>query len=510
MKNKFSINYFENEKYRIKKVKDGFEDKFEINEVNNVIIVKRIDANEGWGANLRFKVFNKVTNKEGIEIIGKSDHNIKRKKLQAIISKDHYENDKYKLYIISNYNDLFKINYNEKNNKLKITRTDKSLGWKQDLKMEYYDKATTKIKHISIGPNKSHIKELTIDLESIKYMNEPNYYEDENSIVKIKKNIHKDEFEFSYEAITNILKIKRVDSDEGWGQYLMLKIRNKKNNRDYIFYIGSSHYQVMLKKLNFQIPKIYVSLTTIPSRIKILTKNLQYFIENQSQEIDKIYVNIPIKYKRFKENINQENINELMKINKVEIIILEKDYGPSSKYLGPLMKYKRELENNLLIIIDDDRIYNKHLVRNFVIAYHSLPQYEFYAGLWKYFFDDYYKKLSNEYLEITKYKEINKDKFHYGNGLGGFFGFCLKLKNSEEFVNYHLKILDKYEKSFFHDEGISLGYLKKKEIEIIYLKHIGCYSYEKESVDALCLSGKCNRKKVEKDILYITNNENLL
>ena len=69
MKNKFSINYFENEKYRIKKVKDGFEDKFEINEVNNVIIVKRIDANEGWGANLRFKVFNKVTNKEGIEII---------------------------------------------------------------------------------------------------------------------------------------------------------------------------------------------------------------------------------------------------------------------------------------------------------------------------------------------------------------------------------------------------------------------------------------------------------
>ena len=510
MKNKFSINYFENEKYRIKKVKDGFEDKFEINEINNLIIIKRIDANEGWGANLRLKIFNKITNKEEIEIIGNSEKNIKRKKLKELISKNHYENDKYKLYIISEFNNLFKINYDEKNKKLKIIRIDKLIGWKQELKMEYYDKETTKIKHILIGSNNNHIKELTIDLESIEYKNEPNYYEDDNIIVKIKKNIHKDEFEFSYEVNTNVLKIKRIDTNEGWGQNLILKIRNKKNNRDYIFYIGSSHNQIILKKLNFQIPKIYVSLTTIPSRINILIENLKYFIKHQNEGIDKIYINIPIKYKRFKENITQENINELKKINKVEIIYLEEDYGPSSKYLGPLMKYKRELENNLLIIIDDDRIYNENLVRNFIIANQSLPQYEFYAGLWNYFFDNNYKKLDKEYLEIIRYKEKNKDKFHYGNGLGGFFGFCLKLKNSEEFVNYHLDILEKYKKSFFHDEGISLGYLKKKEKEIIYLKHIGCYSYKTESIDALCLSGKCNRKKVEKDILYITNNENLL
>ena len=55
-----------------------------------------------------------------------------------------------------------------------------------------------------------------------------------------------------------------------------------------------------------------------------------------------------------------------------------------------------------------------------------------------------------------------------------------------------------------------MNYIKNNELPIVYLKQVGCLHYDKESVDALCLSGTCNRSNVEKDIYYITQNENLL
>lgn len=60
MKKYISINIFENEKYRIQKVKDGFHDQFQILEKNNILYVKRVDKDEGWGADLKFKIFDKV------------------------------------------------------------------------------------------------------------------------------------------------------------------------------------------------------------------------------------------------------------------------------------------------------------------------------------------------------------------------------------------------------------------------------------------------------------------
>ena len=57
MKKYISINIFENEKYRINKVKDGFNDKFELTEENDKLKIKRIDADEGWGADLKMKIF---------------------------------------------------------------------------------------------------------------------------------------------------------------------------------------------------------------------------------------------------------------------------------------------------------------------------------------------------------------------------------------------------------------------------------------------------------------------
>lgn len=504
MKNLLSINHFENEKYRIKKVKDGFHDKFEINEINNLLILKRVDKNEGWGADLKLSIFNKITGEEYNKVVGNSDHNCKRIKLPDLESKNHFETNEYKLYTISEHNDLFKINY--KDQQLKIKRIDASTGWGQKLIIEYFEKKTNKIKHIDIGPSKENKKIIEINIDKIKYKQIPNHYIDEKIEIHKLRNEYEDQFEFDIDLKTEIIKIKRIDSEEGWGQNLMIKINIEK--KIFEFYIGSSASNIFFKKLCFLTPKIVVSLTTIPSRGAELLRNVKKFIKTQNQSIDTFFINIPKQYKRFKEKISPRIIEELQKIPKVVILNLENDVGPASKYLGPLEN--ENMDQTLLIIIDDDRLYNYNLVRHFLIAYRSFPQYEFYAGLWNYFFNKKYKYLTNDFLEITIKQEKNIPNFQFGDGLGGFFGFCLKLENKEKFIRYHYDIFSRYKKSFFHDEGISMNYIKNNELPIVYLKQVGCLHYDKESVDALCLSGTCNRSNVEKDIYYITQNENLL
>ena len=52
---------------------------------------------------------------------------------------------------------------------------------------------------------------------------------------------------------------------------------------------------------------IYVSLSTIPQRVKKLNKSLDSLL-NQSCKPDKIFVNIPYKYRRFNEIISDKQI----------------------------------------------------------------------------------------------------------------------------------------------------------------------------------------------------------
>ena len=52
---------------------------------------------------------------------------------------------------------------------------------------------------------------------------------------------------------------------------------------------------------------IYVSLTTIPQRVKDLNKSVESLLK-QSQKPDKIFINIPYKYERFKETIKDNQI----------------------------------------------------------------------------------------------------------------------------------------------------------------------------------------------------------
>ena len=59
------------------------------------------------------------------------------------------------------------------------------------------------------------------------------------------------------------------------------------NEKQYDIYIGSSKNNIIFKKINIKDYKIYVGLTTIPSRINILINNLNNFIKNQSMIMKK-------------------------------------------------------------------------------------------------------------------------------------------------------------------------------------------------------------------------------
>ena len=73
---------------------------------------------------------------------------------------------------------------------------------------------------------------------------------------------------------------------------------------------------------------IYVSTTTIPQRIKNLGKSIKSLL-NQSKKPDKIFINIPHKYNRFDELIDDKEIPKFSS-DIVEVTRCE-DCGPGTK-----------------------------------------------------------------------------------------------------------------------------------------------------------------------------------
>ena len=343
-----------------------------------------------------------------------------------------------------------------------------------------------------------------------------NIFENTNYIIiinSINKNL---KFHINFDEETNNLFLKRNDenNDNGWVEKIFLYIFYKKTKQENTIYIGSSTKNELNRRINLKKKKVFVALSTIPSRAKedILLKNINHLILSQTEHIEKIFITLPNQYLRFKEKISENMITKLKSNSKIELIHIEQDYGPASKYLGPLIHKYELIKNNLLVIIDDDRIYNKNIIKNFVIAHNSYPNVKFMTGLWTTYFDKNYKAIHPDYLDMNLKKEENNNKINYGDGVGGFYGFCLNIIDNEfkDFIKYNHTILHKIKKSCFHDEGIILGYIKVREEYILYLKHIGCHFVNMKEPDALWKSNLCDRKKLEYEIVELTNKEQLL
>ena len=179
---------------------------------------------------------------------------------------------------------------------------------------------------------------------------------------------------------------------------------------------------------------IYISLTAIPQRIKHLNKTIESLL-NQTQKPDKIFINIPLKYKRFNDIIDDDQIpkfdDKIIEITRCE------DYGPGTKLLGSLNKLEK---NSLIILADDDNIYEDYMIEKFYHYYSIAPEnaYSFYVH-----------PLGN---------------FGIGQGADGFAINTNHLKGIKKF--YDIVVKDYKELFLYDDLWISyfLYYFKKNKI----------------------------------------------
>jgi len=179
---------------------------------------------------------------------------------------------------------------------------------------------------------------------------------------------------------------------------------------------------------------IYVSISTIPARIKNLNKSVQSLL-NQTQKPDKIFINIPFKYRRFSETINDDQIPKFDS-NLVEITRCD-DSGPGTKLLGSLSKLEK---NSLLILADDDQNYENYMIEKFFYFYSREPNnaYSFYVH--------------------------PLGQFGIGQGADGF---AINTNHLDGIQNFYDKIVKNYKELFLYDDlwiSFFLYFFKKNKI----------------------------------------------
>ena len=202
---------------------------------------------------------------------------------------------------------------------------------------------------------------------------------------------------------------------------------------------------------------IYVSITTIPQRIENLNESVKSLL-NQTKKPDKIFINIPFKYERFTDTVKDDQIpkfdNNLIEITRCE------DCGPATKLLGSLNKLEK---NSLIILVDDDHIYENYMIEKF-----------FY----------FYSKASNNAYSFYVHP---LGKFGIGQGADGF---AINTNHLTGIKKFYDKVVKNYKELFLYDDvwiSYFLYFFKKNKIlslkdylkiskdgkpSLIYKKHI--------------------------------------
>ena len=198
---------------------------------------------------------------------------------------------------------------------------------------------------------------------------------------------------------------------------------------------------------------IYISISTIPPRLKNLNKSVNSLLK-QTRKPDKIFVNIPYQYKRFSETIEDNQIpkfdSDIVEVTRCE------DCGPGTKLLGSLSKFEK---NSLVILADDDHIYEDYMIEKFWYFYSKAPNnaYSFYVHPLGNFGigqgadgfainTNYLKGIKNFYDEVVKdYKEL----FLYDDLWISYFLYFFK-KNKILSLQEHLKKNDDGKRSLIY------------------------------------------------------------
>lgn len=216
--------------------------------------------------------------------------------------------------------------------------------------------------------------------------------------------------------------------------------------------------------------KIIVSLTTIPSRVNLITPVLKS-INEQTIKPDEIILVLP--KTSFREQNNKTDPYEIsitllnyIKENNINILRPEKDYGPIMKILPVILREKENKSDNIIISIDDDKIYFNNMIEDLVNCYKRNNSVCARKGSLLYFVNNNIDTLQkNEVIEkpLRSADMLEDKQINFIYGTGG--------------VLYH--------PSFFNDNII-------EEIEEIYKNH-----NEAQFVDDVVISVLLMRNNVK-------------
>lgn len=251
--------------------------------------------------------------------------------------------------------------------------------------------------------------------------------------------------------------------------------------------------------------KIFLALTTIPPRIKD-EKFLKHVLhlKNQTESFEKLFITLSKNYKRFPNEILDKNIlNQLEQMDWIKIIWLEEDFGPACKFLGPLIKKYNDLENNILIIIDDDRYYDVNMIKIYKNFFHKYNDIYVASGNQFFYFNGLIYNTHN-----TNFIDIRETDIKYP---AAFMSFAISFKYDwKPLINYTMNVINNVENSFFHDEGILLNFFRFKKIRVFYITFKFVNYIKEEMINSLVNGNFVNRQKIENNILEYTNKTNIL
>jgi len=201
---------------------------------------------------------------------------------------------------------------------------------------------------------------------------------------------------------------------------------------------------------------IYVSLSTIPQRIKNIDRCVDSILK-QTKKPDKIFINIPNKYKRFDQVVDDNQIPKFSD-DRVEITRCE-DSGPGTKLMGSLNKLRKD---SLVILVDDDHFYKDYMIEKFLHFYSKAPNnaYSFYV------------------YPIANFPVAQ-----------GADGFAINTNHLKGIKSFYKKVVENYRELFLNDDlwiSYFLYFFKKNKIynlqehikksdeksSLIYEKHI--------------------------------------
>lgn len=114
------------------------------------------------------------------------------------------------------------------------------------------------------------------------------------------------------------------------------------------------------------LPDVFVSFTTIPSRLHLVKNNESLFLQDYPN-LKTIFLTLPMNNMRGQPSVKELPtwLNEEPFLSRVKVVRPEKDYGPIMKYVGAVDEIP---DDSFVFVCDDDRYYKKDFISRCVAA----------------------------------------------------------------------------------------------------------------------------------------------